>query len=306
MKRIFSLLLIFLTLLVSINFSFAESNKLDWYKNLVPAYWWSFKYNNDLLNLDKSVIILNPNNWEFKSPEPVFIDLIERAKVNDNLVIWYVYTKYWNRNISEVKSNIDNYLKFYWDIDWIFLDEVANNKEDLNFYKEIYKYIKAKNNDLLVFLNPWIIPDKWYLDISDNIVIYENPCNNYKDFFPPIWLKNYSASKFSFLWTSCNEDEYKNLNSKYNNYLTYFTEDWDDWNPWDSFSKYYINKNKEIIKKDNSSWIVLNNVDVNTWIENVNKSNLDINNKNQNQNDILLYIIWFLLIVVIFLLIKKR
>ncbi len=306
MKKI---LILFIFFTLSLNLIFASNSKLEWYKYLVPAYWWSFGYNNDLLNLKDAVIILNPSNWEFSSSEPVFIDLIQRSKYNNNLVIWYVYTWYWKRNFLDIKNNIDNYLKFY-NIDWFFLDEASSSKDKIDFYKKIYNYIKSKDKNLLVFLNPWITPDKWYLNISDNIIIYENPCNNYKDFFPPIWLKNYPNSKFSFLWLECNQEDNKKLTQKYGKYLTYFTEDWKDWNPWDTFSKYYNKKTKEInkqkieAKKTSTSTETIKKEIKNSPL--VNKSIIKTKSlPTENQNKTLFYIIWLLSIIILILLIKR-
>ena len=234
---------ILLILWLWIIFSFWNSYAINFenYKNLIPAYWWSYELNKDLLKLDQhsSIVIINPSNGDFNKSEDVFKDEINKTHQNNNLAIWYFYTKYGKRDLDKVKSVIDKRLKYYPNIDGFFVDETADTKDKINYYKEIYNYIKQKDASLVVVLNPWTTPDKWYFNISDNIVVYENPCKDYEDYDMPDWLKSYK-DKISFLWYSCSKKQYINLKNKYWDYKYYFTNDWDDWNPWDSLSNYLL------------------------------------------------------------------
>ena len=235
------LLLLSSLLLIWTWLSNVNAVNLDSYKNLIPAYWWSYDLNNKLTKLDpnSSIVIVNPSNGDFNNTEDVFVDEINKTHQKNNLAIGYIYTKYWNRNLDEVKKRVDDWLKYYPNIDGIFLDEVSDEGSKLDYYTKIYNYIKSKNPNLIVVLNPWTTPDKWYFNIADKIVVFENPCSDYNNYTMPEWEKNYE-DKISFLWYSCSQEQYNKLENKYWQYATYFTDDWTDWNPWDSFSKYLL------------------------------------------------------------------
>ena len=213
---------------------------LSMYKYLIPAYWRSYDLNKKLEQIHNSIVIVNPSNGDFVKSEDVFRDQINKSHNGWNLAIWYIYTKYGQRDINEVKSRIDSRLKNYPNIDGFFFDEVSDSKYRVPYYEELYKYVKAKNSRLIVILNPWTTPDEKYFRISDNIVVYENPCSDYENYKQPDRLKKYPNYKISYLGYNCSDDQYKSLVAKYGKYIFYFTDDGADWNPWDSLSKYLL------------------------------------------------------------------
>jgi len=215
------------------------------YKYLIPAYWWSYDLNKKLENINNAIVIINPSNWDFSSRQDVFVDEINRTHKNNNIVIGYIYTLYWKRSLADVKQRINSRLKYYPNIEGFFFDEVSTSEDKLEHYKEIYNYVKSKNKNLIVVLNPWTTPDSWYFDIADNIVAYENPCKNFSNYLKPSWLNNYANYRISYLWYSCSSSDYEKLSSKYSNNIQYFTDDGSDWNPWDSLSKYLQTNNTE-------------------------------------------------------------
>jgi len=227
---------------------------LENYKYLIPAYWWNYDLNKKLLEVNKAIVIVNPWNWDFEKAQEVFNDMIEKTHKNDNLAVWYIYTLYWKRSLSTVKKRIDNWLKEYPSIEWFFFDEVSSSKDELEFYTEIYNYVKSKNENLIVILNPWTTPDKWYMNISDNIVLYETYCERYSKYKQPTWINQYANSRFSYLWLRCSQSQYDNLSNKYKNYIQYFTNDWNDSNTWDSLSKYVLTENEDNSNINPDNW----------------------------------------------------
>lgn len=63
-----------------------------------------------------------------------------------------MYTGYGKggRSIADIKTNIDRYFQFYGRerIGGIFLDEMASETQRLDFYREIYSYIKSLDPQL--------------------------------------------------------------------------------------------------------------------------------------------------------------
>ena len=240
---------------------------LSSYKYLIPTYFWSLDLSEKILKLPtkSTIIIVNPANGDFSKTQSNFQKQIENAHKNQNLAIWYIYSKYGNRSWEIVKQKIDNWLKYYPNINWIFVDEVSSSASKLDYYKRIYNYIKSKNKNLIVVLNPWTTPDKWYFNIADNIVAYENPCNSYNSYSKPSWLNNYKNYQISYLWYSCSDSQKKDLYQKYWNHLTYFTYDGKDGNPWDSLDL-------SMLDNQNNWWWDENNGNDNNWSDDTDDS----------------------------------
>ena len=148
---------------------------------IIPLYSYPIgTYENEWIKLynlktnKKVFVIINPNNGPGSNVDTNFVFAIHSLKNNNFKVIGYVYTSYGNRNISNIKLDIDNYLNFYGNpnIDGFFLDEVSNNTNTFSFYQNITDYIKSKNK--LVILNPGsdIPSDFFYL--ANKIIVFEN------------------------------------------------------------------------------------------------------------------------------------
>ncbi|MGC9080933.1 spherulation-specific family 4 protein, partial [Sulfurihydrogenibium sp.] len=101
---------------------------------------------------------------------------ISKLKSKGFYVLGYVYTSKSQRNIDEVKNDINNWLSFYPNmIDGFFVDEVVNGT--YNYYSSIHSYIKALNKNFYVVLNPGAVVDSSYWTIADKIVVFEDSYN---------------------------------------------------------------------------------------------------------------------------------
>ncbi|MDQ7021958.1 MAG: spherulation-specific family 4 protein [Candidatus Gracilibacteria bacterium] len=227
---------------------------LSSYKYMIPAYWWNDDLNQKLLVFDnKSVIaIVNPSNGDFSKSEEIFKDMIKNIHNKQNLAIGYIHSGYGKRNLGDIKRSIDNWLQYYPNIEGIFVDETSNKVSDYDFYQEIFNYIKSKNTNLAVVLNTGINAPEKFINISDNLIIYENPCSDYGNYSLDSWINKYSKHNFTFLGYSCSKSQYNNLSNKYKDYITYFTDDGSDGNPWDSLSKYLYKSNNSSDNGDNN------------------------------------------------------
>ncbi len=190
------------------------------------------------------VAIANQSNGDFDHKSNSYAQAIPMLVENGIKVIGYVYTGYGNRDIDDVKTNIDSWLEYYKDlgIEGIFFDEVSDEKEDLDYYKELSEYAKSNGMDFVV-LNPGTTTDKAYFDanIADVIVSYENPYRSWRDNLPSTLNEPTKNTKLSLLIYEMEGDKTEELFNfaKENNFdYLYFTEDGFDGNPWDSLSEY--------------------------------------------------------------------
>ena len=139
--------------------------------------------------------IMNPNNGEFSSADANFVRAATQFVGAGGHVLGYVYTRYGtgSRSLASVKTNIDNYLALYGRglISGIFLDEMGATAPRLEFYREIYRYIKNKDPSLRVIGNPGLIPVAEYASVVDAMVTFEGKGAAYQDYDPRVarpWL----------------------------------------------------------------------------------------------------------------------
>ena len=128
---------------------------------LVPAYFYpvddGVTYWQTLADAAPDVAItaiLNPSNGIFTTADAATLQAARNLVTAGGKVIGYVYTRYGNgtRSMADIKTNIDRYLALYGRdvISGIFLDEMASDARQIDFYREIYSYIKSKDAALRV------------------------------------------------------------------------------------------------------------------------------------------------------------
>jgi len=87
-----------------------------------------------------------------------------------------VYTQYAQRNIDEVKRNMDAWIKFYkpYGLKGFFFDEASEDKKDFKYYKKLTQYAKRKGMRFNI-LNPGTEVDDIYIqkNIASIIVTHE-------------------------------------------------------------------------------------------------------------------------------------
>lgn len=142
--------------------------------------------------------IMNPNNGVFSSVDANFTRASTQFVAAGGKVLGYVYTGYGKggRTLADIKKNIDRYLQFYGRerVSGIFLDEMASEPQKLDFYQDIYRYIKAIDPRLRVVGNPGMIPTADYASVADTLVIFEGTAADYQTYDPRsqhAWLYTY-------------------------------------------------------------------------------------------------------------------
>ena len=169
----------------------------NWYE--AEAYVWS-----DVARAADRVpivAIINPNNGpNGKPPNQDYERGLKDLRQSDITILGYVYTKYGDRPIEEVKRDIDLYHNYY-DVNGIFLDESASNVKQIKYYHDIYYYIKTKTNLDQVVINPGTHTDEAYLTqpAADTSVIFENYSEAWEGYKPQSYLSRYKSKHFASL-----------------------------------------------------------------------------------------------------------
>jgi Spherulation-specific family 4 len=202
------------------------------------------------------VAIINPNNGPDRAPPNTDyqqgIKDLHQAGIK---ILGYVPTNYAKRDIQVVKADIDLYIK-YFNIEGIFIDEAANTPEKLDYYHQIYRYIKSRSSnsapkhhlDYITIINPGTAVDESYLiqPVADTIVLFENKQKNWENYHPPAYISKYSPQRFATLvHTSPNRKLMKvslDRAAKSQFGYVYVTNDSTDTvnhNPWDTLPIYW-------------------------------------------------------------------
>lgn len=202
------------------------------------------------------VAIINPNNGPNSAPPNADyqqgIRDLQQAGVK---VIGYVPSNYAKRDLQAVKADVDLYLKHF-HVEGIFIDEAANTRDKLDYYHQIYRYIKSRSlaskshpqHDYTVTINPGMNIDEGYLSqpVADTIVIFENYQKVWNNYRPPAYVKKYAPQHFAALiHTTANQKLMKSTldrAAKYQLGYVYITNDSTDTtnrNPWDTLPEYW-------------------------------------------------------------------
>ena len=256
--------------LVNHSSNLSESKHQHKLQILLPLYSYPNWYDRDkyLWNQVASaaqkvpiVAIINPNNGPDRSPPNADyqqgIKDLHQAKVK---TVGYVRSNYGNRSLQKVKTDIDLYLKHF-NVDGIFIDEAAGTKDKLDYYQQLYKYIKSQPKQYQVILNPGTDVDESYIHqpVADVTVIFENQQREWNHYHPPAYTKKYSPQHFAALvHTTANSRLMKSTLDRAKKdrfgyiYITNDSTDTTNHNPWDTLPIYWHTQ-VEYIQKLNST-----------------------------------------------------
>ena len=198
---------------------------------MIPLYFYDINKWDTVAQYQNEIVIINPNNGPGNSIDTNYENLITKLSNNNDLPIGYVYTKWGNRDINEVKADIDKWISFY-NIKGFFVDEAATDTANLEYYQELRDYIKSKGNYYIV-LNPGTMPNEGYFDIADNIIVFEDSVDKLSS-----GVCNSNIDKSSIIVYDANETQMKNIIKTYKCKNIYVTDD-DMPNPYDTLPSYF-------------------------------------------------------------------
>jgi hypothetical protein len=207
---------------------------------IIPAYFYDGFLWEKVVSVsgpDRFVVIINPDYGPGDEVDGMYKNVVEDLNGTSKTPVGYVYTKWGGRNISDVENDINRWIELYPGVRGFFIDEANSSKEDLDYYKTLYEFIKKKGNYFVV-LNPGTKPDAGYYDVSDLIVVFENDVSELNDnvcgeYFDKSAAIVYGADEEQML-------KYKNVCS-----YVYFTDDSGN-NPYDTLPSYFDEEINEL------------------------------------------------------------
>ena len=139
--------------------------------------------------------VLNPNSGVGSARDMAFATRTGNAQAAGIAVLGYVTTDYTARAIADAKSEIDAYASWY-GVDGYFIDQSSPGCGDQPYYLELFDYIKAKDANLTVVLDPGRTVPECYAAASDVLVTFQDTLANYESFSELGWESGYARSRF--------------------------------------------------------------------------------------------------------------
>jgi outer membrane biosynthesis protein TonB len=135
-----------------------------------------------------TIAIVNPNNGPTTKPSSSYAAGMDKLKAANAEMVGYVYTSYGDRSIADCKRDIDTFVANWPYINGIFFDEASSKAADVPYYRELYNHVMSKGYKHSI-LNPGTQPDKAYVDISTNVVIFETYGDKFASKKYESWVK---------------------------------------------------------------------------------------------------------------------
>ncbi|KAI9650311.1 hypothetical protein NHQ30_000324 [Ciborinia camelliae] len=141
---------------------------------------WSTLTTSVVANPDLKFHVVVSPNLAFTDPDANYVAGLTSLNSHANvLTLGYVYTSYGDRNISEIKAEIDKYVE--WNIPTklpiggIFFDESPSNNSTFPYMSTLSTYAKSilgagKN---YIFFNPGVPVDASFYTLADSINVFE-------------------------------------------------------------------------------------------------------------------------------------
>ncbi len=170
----------------------------------VPAYYYPFgpglREWNRLIAAAKSVpivAIVNPASGPGDHVDTNFAAVVPRARKAGITLVGYIGTQYTRKPLAQVKREVDTFLRFYPAIQGFHFDEQSSDARGVEYYAELYRYVRQHVGDALVLTNPGTACDPGYAarPASDVICLFEHE-RGFDEFRPPAWASRFPGSRF--------------------------------------------------------------------------------------------------------------
>lgn len=218
---------------------------------LVPAYFYpagngAKEWDQLIAAADRApiVAIVNPASGPGRRGDPNYTAVLKKAaKAKHLTLIGYVSTSYAKRPLEEAQADVDQWLKFYPNIQGIFFDEQASGAEQVDYYTTLYKHVRETHKLQLVITNPGTACAEVYASkpAADAVCLFEGP-QPFNTAKLPGWRTKYDAHRAAVLSYRIDavESMQRLIASAAERHLgyCYITDDSGN-NPWDRLPTYW-------------------------------------------------------------------
>ncbi len=174
---------------------------------LVPAYFYpaeeglkAWQRLTEDARTNTVEAILNPASGPGAKRDATYVSVVSNFRKAGGKILGYIPTNYAKREIADVERDFRSYLKFY-EVDGIFLDEMAGSKETLPYYLNVRRLIEELKPEFKIVGNPGQpVVDEGVMKTVDCLVLFEGSAAGYAEYKPQEstpWMVRYPANRFA-------------------------------------------------------------------------------------------------------------
>jgi hypothetical protein len=146
-----------------------------------------------------ALLVANPASGPGSAAANQYTNAIRVAHGSGQSIVGYVHTSWGMRPIADVRTEVDSWYSFYPAIDGIFYDEASTDPTTIpTYYQPIHDYVKAKNGQRIVVINPGTLVGEAFMQAADIVMTFEDTFANYTSNYPPnpAWIQKYPPWRF--------------------------------------------------------------------------------------------------------------
>lgn len=172
-------------------------------QTLVPLYIYpsrvglvSWRAISNLNKLTPVTAIISPASGPGGPPNADYQSGMSLLQAGGVRMAGYIHTDYGSRGLASVKADINTYHQ-YFSLSGFFIDTVNNTLDTLNYYTELYSYIKSLNPNYRVILNPGTVINEAYLSApaGDVVIVSEDYYSRWLSYPTPSYVSNYQPAQ---------------------------------------------------------------------------------------------------------------
>jgi hypothetical protein len=173
---------------------------------LVPAYFYpagdgliQWRRLIDAAAKVDVVAVVNTSSGPGVERDPAYAAIIAEATARGVKLVGYINTEYAARPTSEIKAEVDTWVRLYPRIGGIFFDQQPTDARHASYIADLSRYARDKIRGGLVVTDPGVPCDEAYLArrASDVVCVFSH--FDYSRFELPANLKEFDSSHFSAL-----------------------------------------------------------------------------------------------------------
>jgi len=210
----------------------------------IPAYFYPWPDSAHWRSVGQlepgAIVVMNPDNGPGVAVDPNYERVVEAARQAGCLVYGYVDTAYGRRAPDVIAAEARLHEQWY-GVVGVFLDQTAPGPEHLEYYRRITHGLREAG--LHVALNPGQpLFDLGYLDLADQVVVFEGSYGQYVTTPFPRWLlRRPRASLWHLVYAVATAEAFHQVMglAEQRNAGRLFVTDGHLPNPWDRLPSYW-------------------------------------------------------------------
>jgi Spherulation-specific family 4 len=210
----------------------------------IPAYFYPWPGDPSWAALSSApastIVIINPDNGPGAAPDPNYLAALQAFAGSSPVLYGYVDSGYATRDTETLVAEAETHRSFH-RVEGIFIDQVTATPDQRDHYADLSERLRSRG--FRIAFNPGQpLIDRSYLDLADELLVFEGSLSTYRQQAFPRWMLRCRADQ---LWHCVYEvddaDQYAEvvrLAAEHNAGIVFATDGRMP-NPWDRLPPYW-------------------------------------------------------------------